>query len=120
MYSSLNFLEDFTLKNKNKQKNQPKQQVQPVEVSEEEVAKQVRETLARLTSKGNKIQKLNEGDWMTDFYPVVAGAKEVLVASTSSSIKLTTNDIPIFSKGALGNKSIKMDAKSNVVGIFIY
>ena len=71
-------------------------------------------------TKGNKIQRLNEGDWMTDFCPVIAGAKDVLVASTSSSIKLTTNDIPLFSKGALGNKSIKMDAKSNVVGIFIY
>ncbi|MEE0118055.1 MAG: translation initiation factor IF-2 [Bacteroidaceae bacterium] len=40
---------------KNKQKNQPKQQPQPVEVSEEEVAKQVRETLARLTAKGSKM-----------------------------------------------------------------
>ena len=71
-------------------------------------------------TKGNKIQKLNDGDWMADFCPVIACAKDVLVASTSSSIKLTTNDIPLFSKGALGNKSIKMDAKSNVVGIFIY
>ena len=43
-------------KNK-KQKNQPKQiPIQP-EVSEEEVAKQVRETLARLTSKGTKMGK---------------------------------------------------------------
>ena len=71
-------------------------------------------------TKGNKIQRLNDGDWMADFCPVIVGAKDVLVASTSSSIKLTTNDIPLFSKGALGNKSIKMDAKSNVVGIFIY
>ena len=71
-------------------------------------------------TKGNKIQKLNEGDWMADFCPVTDKAKDVLIASTSSSIKLTTSDIPLFSKGALGNKSIKMDAKSNVVGIFIY
>ena len=71
-------------------------------------------------TKGNKIQKLNEGDWMADFCPITDKAKDVLIASTSSSIKLTTNDIPLFSKGALGNKSIKMDAKSNVVGIFIY
>ena len=71
-------------------------------------------------TKGNKIQKLNEGDWMADFCPVTDKAKDVLIASTSSCIKLTTNDIPLFSKGALGNKSIKMDAKSNVVGIFIY
>ena len=44
-------------KAKNKQKNLPKQQVQPIEVSEEEVAKQVRETLARLTAKGSKMGK---------------------------------------------------------------
>ena len=44
-------------KAKNKQKNQPKQHPQPVEVSEEEVAKQVRETLARLTAKGSKMGK---------------------------------------------------------------
>ncbi|MBR3981860.1 MAG: translation initiation factor IF-2 [Bacteroidaceae bacterium] len=44
-------------KAKNKQKNQPKQQPQPAEVSEEEVAKQVRETLARLTAKGSKMGK---------------------------------------------------------------
>ena len=71
-------------------------------------------------TKGNKIQKLNEADWMADFCPITEGSKDVLIASTSSSIKLTTSDIPLFSKGALGNKSIKLDQKSNVVGIFIY
>ena len=44
-------------KNKQKQKNKPKQVVQPAEVSDEEVAKQVRETLARLTNKSNKMGK---------------------------------------------------------------
>ena len=43
-------------KNK-KQKNQPKQVPLQPEVSDEEVAKQVRETLARLTSKGTKMGK---------------------------------------------------------------
>ena len=42
---------------KKKKKNQPKQTVLQPEVSEEEVAKQVRETLARLTSKDNKLGK---------------------------------------------------------------
>ncbi|MBQ9294040.1 MAG: translation initiation factor IF-2 [Bacteroidaceae bacterium] len=42
---------------KKKQKNQPKQAPLQPEVSEEEVAKQVRETLARLTSKGSKMGK---------------------------------------------------------------
>ena len=42
---------------KKKKKNQPKQAVLPQEVSDEEVAKQVRETLARLTSKDSKLGK---------------------------------------------------------------
>jgi len=42
---------------KNKQKNQPRQSVITPEVSEEDVAKQVRETLARLTNKGSKMGK---------------------------------------------------------------
>ena len=44
-------------KNKQKQKNHPKQTPITPEVSDEEVAKQVRETLARLTSKNNKMGK---------------------------------------------------------------
>ena len=39
---------------KNKRKNQPKEPILPPEQSEEEVAKQVRETLARLTAGKNK------------------------------------------------------------------
>ena len=70
-------------------------------------------------TKGAKIQKLNDGDWITDFYPIVKDG-DILVASTHACIKLTTNDIPIFSKGALGNKSIKLNPKDNVVGISIY
>ena len=44
-------------KNKQRQKNQPKQAPVQAEVSDEEVAKQVRETLARLTNKNNKMGK---------------------------------------------------------------
>ncbi len=44
-------------KNKNKQKNQPKRNPVSAEVNDEDVAKQVRETLARLTSKGTKMGK---------------------------------------------------------------
>jgi len=40
-----------------KQKNRPKQTLVQPEVSEEDVAKQVRETLARLTNKNNKMGK---------------------------------------------------------------
>ena len=44
-------------KTKNKQKNQRKPMPVQPEVSDEEVAKQVRETLARLTNKNNKVGK---------------------------------------------------------------
>ena len=44
-------------KNKNKQKNQRKPLAVQTEVSDEEVAKQVRETLARLTNKSSKVGK---------------------------------------------------------------
>ena len=69
-------------------------------------------------TKGSKIQRLNDGDYMADFYPITKDG-EVLVASTNSCIKLTTNDIPIFSRGALGNKSIKLSPLHNVVKISI-
>lgn len=70
-------------------------------------------------TKGSKIQKLGELDWMADFHPI-CGKGEVMVASTNACIKLTTEDIPTLSKGALGNKSIKMNAFNNVVQILIY
>lgn len=69
-------------------------------------------------TKGSKIQKLNDGDWMADFYPITKDG-EVLVASTKACIKLTTNDLPLLSKGALGNKSIKLGPLDNVVKISI-
>jgi DNA gyrase subunit A len=69
-------------------------------------------------TKGAKIQKLNEGDYMADFFPIVKDG-EVLVASTNSCIKLTTDDVPVFSRGALGNKSMKLGPLHNVVKISI-
>lgn len=69
-------------------------------------------------TKGSKIQKLNEGDYMADFYPITKDG-EVLVASTNACIKLTTSDVPVFSRGALGNKSIKLGPLHNVVKISI-
>lgn len=69
-------------------------------------------------TKGSKIQKLNDGDYMSDFCPIMKNG-EVLVASTNSCIKLTTDDIPLLSRGALGNKSIKLGPLHNVVKILI-
>ena len=67
-------------------------------------------------TKGSKLQKLNESDWMVDFLPIISN-NDVLITSTRSCIKLTTNDIPIVGKGALGNKSIKLAANDNIIGM---
>ena len=67
-------------------------------------------------TKGAKIQKLNDCDWMADFLPITQSG-EIIVAATSACIKLTTKDIPDLSKGTLGNKSIKLGSNDNVVKI---
>lgn len=69
-------------------------------------------------TKGAKIQKIGDGDYMVDFHPIIKEG-EVLIASTNACIKLTTEDIPVFSRGALGNKSIKLGPLHSVVKISI-
>ena len=76
-------------------------------------------TVQGKNTKGAKLQKLNDGDWMADFTPLT-NESEILIASSRSCIKLTTNDIPIFGKGALGNKSIKLNSTDNVTRILKY
>ena len=70
-------------------------------------------------TKGSKLQKLNDGDWLADFLPITTEA-DVLIVSTRSSIRLTLNDIPMLSKGTLGNKSIKLAAQDNITRILTY
>lgn len=70
-------------------------------------------------TKGSKLQKLNDGDWLADFAPITTEA-DVLIVSTRSSIRLTLNDIPMLSKGTIGNKSIKLAAQDNITRILTY
>ena len=67
-------------------------------------------------TKGSKIQKLNEGEWIADFYPLT-NESEILVTAAKSCIKIKTSEIPSLSKGAAGNRSIKLSSGSNIVGI---
>lgn len=69
-------------------------------------------------TKGAKIQKLNECDWMADFSPIV-DEKEILVASTRACLKLSIADIPVFGKNTQGSKTIKLNTKDSVVGLSI-
>lgn len=67
-------------------------------------------------TKGSKIQKLTDGDFISDFAPITSEA-ELLVAATNSCIKLSLSDIPLLSRGTQGNKTIKLGEKEKVVGI---
>ena len=70
-------------------------------------------------TKGTKLQKLVDGDWMADFYPLRTET-EILINSTRSCLKLSVSDVPIYSRGAQGNKSIKLAPMDNVIRISIY
>ena len=73
-------------------------------------------TVQGKNTKGAKLQKLTDSDWMADFMPLAAET-EILVNATTSCIKMNVNEIPEFGRGAQGNKAIKLTAKNNVVGL---
>ena len=76
-------------------------------------------TVQTKNTKGTKLQKLTEYDWMADFYPLV-DESEILIGCSRSCIKLSVKDIPIYSRGAQGNKSIKLNAQDSVIQLSIY
>lgn len=67
-------------------------------------------------TKGSKIQKIGEEEWIADFYPLTTET-EILVASNNSCIKFSVSEIPTLSKGAAGSRSIKLSPNSHIVGI---
>ena len=76
-------------------------------------------TVQGKNTKGAKIHKLTGKDIMADF--IALGAEtEILVASSQSCIKISTNDIPTLSRIAQGAKAIKMNDTSKIVGISLY
>lgn len=68
-------------------------------------------------TKGSKIQKLLNEDWMADFLPIESET-EILIASTRSAIKINLSEVPLCSKGAQGIQSIKLNAIDNIVQLF--
>lgn len=67
-------------------------------------------------TKGNKIQSLTEDDQVISFQPLCDG-DEIIVTSSVSQIKLSTNDIPLLSRVTQGVKTIKLKALEQVVAI---
>lgn len=76
-------------------------------------------TVQGKNTKGSKIHKLNGNDHMADFMSLGAET-EILVASTKSCIKLSTNDIPTLSRVTQGAKAIKMGETDKIIGISLY
>lgn len=70
-------------------------------------------------TKGSKIQRLGESDWVADF-AAVDTEKELFIAATNSCIRISLDEVPKLSKGAQGNKTIKLNEKENVVGLSKY
>ena len=76
-------------------------------------------TVQGKNTKGAKIHKVNDGDWMADFMSL-STETEILVASTRSTIKISINDVPTLSRVAQGAKAIKMNDTDKIVGIALY
>ena len=76
-------------------------------------------TVQGKNTKGAKIHKLTGNDWMADFMSL-GNETEILVASTKSCIKISTNDIPTLSRIAQGAKAIKMSDTDKIIGISLY
>lgn len=69
-------------------------------------------------TKGTRIQKINDGDWMADFMPT-SNEKEITIIATSSQIKLNIAEITSLSKNTLGTQGIKKKAKDNIISLLI-
>ena len=76
-------------------------------------------TVQGKNTKGSKIHKLTGNDHMADFMSL-GNETEILVASTKSCIKISTNDIPTLSRVTQGAKAIKMNETDKIIGISLY
>ena len=70
----------------------------------------------RVTGRGTKGVKIQKADNLCDFIPL-ENAEDVLISSSSAQIRLKQSEIPLLSRGALGNKVIKLSADSEIIKI---
>lgn len=60
-------------------------------------------------TKGLKLQRLMDNDFMVDFASIDSDTKFITIVSTSSQLKIKEEDISTTSKNTLGVKSIKLN-----------
>ena len=67
-------------------------------------------------TKGKKIQKIINSDFMTDFIPITT-EKEILVVSSGAQLKVSLDEIANLSRGAQGSKTIKLKNNEKVISL---
>lgn len=67
-------------------------------------------------TKGKKIQKTKDEDFIVGFI-TLTDEKDLIITSNSARIKIDIESIPLLSRGAQGNKSIKLKETDKVIGI---
>lgn len=67
-------------------------------------------------TKGKKIQKIIDYDFMVDFIPIIT-EKEILVVSSGAQLKVSLDEITNLSRGAQGSKTIKLKNNEKVISL---
>ena len=67
-------------------------------------------------TKGKKVQKIVDKDFMVDFLPVESN-NDVVVVSSTAQLRISLADISLLGRGAQGNKTIKLKEKDRVISL---
>ena len=67
-------------------------------------------------TKGKKIQKIIDYDFMVDFIPII-DEKEILIVSSNAQLKVSLDEIANLSRGAQGSKTIKLKNNEKVISL---
>ena len=73
-------------------------------------------TYTTKNTKGKKIQKIIDSDFMVDFIPII-NEKEILIVSSNAQLKVSLDEITNLSRGAQGSKTIKLKNNEKVISL---
>ena len=73
-------------------------------------------TYTSKNTKGKKIQKIIDYDFMVDFIPII-NEKEILIVSSNAQLKVSLDEIANLSRGAQGSKTIKLKNNEKVISL---
>lgn len=68
-------------------------------------------------TKGQKLQKLNDGDTMADFY-AVTNETELLVVTKKTSARVALNEIPTQTRATVGPKLVSLKTADRILKIY--